>query len=70
MLNTSFENDTKVVDLFTISLINSAINSVSFFCVSIFRFSFVHKVCSFISFKKAGPSHHEDFLDRSWQQNL
>ena len=64
--NISFEIDTKVVDLFIISLPNSVINSVSFFRVSISRFSFVvHKVSSFISFKKKGPSHHKELLDRS-----
>ena len=70
MLNTSFKIDTKVVDLFIISLPNSVINSASFFCVSISRFSFVHNVSSFISFKKKGPSHHKELLDRSWRQNL
>ena len=65
MPNTSFEVDTKVVDLFIISLPNSVINSASFFCVSISRFSFVHNVSSFISFKKKGPSHHKELLDRS-----
>ena len=62
MLNTSFKIDSKVVDLFIISLPNSVINSASFFCVSI---SFVHKVSSFISFKKEGPSYHKELLDRS-----
>ena len=63
---TSFEMDTKAVDLLVISLPNSVINSVSFFRVSISRFSFVvHKVSSFISFKKKGPSHHKELLDRS-----
>ena len=38
MTNTSFEIDNKVVDLFTISPPNSVINSVSFFCVSMFLF--------------------------------
>ena len=68
--NISFEIDTKVVDLFIISLPNSVINSASFFCVSISRFSFVHNVSSFISFKKKGPSHHKELLDRSWGRNL
>ena len=52
MLNTSFEIDTKVVDLFIIYLPNSVINSTLFFCVSISRFSFVHNVSSFISFEQ------------------
>ena len=70
LLNTSFEIDTKVVALFIISLPNSVINSASFFCVSISRFSFVHNVSSFISFKKKGTSNHKELLDRSWGRNL
>ena len=63
---TSFEMDTKAVDLLIISLPNSVISSVSFFRVSISRFYFVHnKVSSFISFKRKGPCHHKELLDRS-----
>ena len=65
MPNTSFEIDNKVIDCFTISLPNSVIHAVSFFCVSISRFSFLHKVSSFMSFKKRSPSHHKELLDRS-----
>ena len=64
-LNSSFEIDSKVVDLTTISLLSLVINSVSFFCHSISRFSFVLKVSLFISSKKKGPSHRKELLHRS-----
>ena len=61
--NTSFEIDTKVVDLFTISPLNSVI--WDWFPVSISRFSFVLKVFSFICYKKKVPSYHKELLVRS-----
>ena len=68
MLNTSFEIDTKVVDLFTISLPNSVINSVSLFCVPISKFLFYINFLR--SFTKKGPSHHKELLDISRGRNL